>query len=292
MGRSLRRVALDFNWPIGKVWEGFLNPHFKARDCDKCGGGGYSEHSKRLHDLWYGYLPFKPEDNGSTPFDVTTPAIVALATRNCQGETSGWRFREESKRLVDLMNSRWLHHLNDDDVRALVEGGRLHDFTSVWIKGRGWVKKDPPYIPTAREVNEWSITGFGHDAINAWLCVKAACKRAGQDDTCRECHGRGHIWDSPEQKKIYDEWQPTDPPAGDGWQLWETVSDGSPVSPVFATAEELAGWLGAENHNGMSYYDWLKFLTQTSGWAPSLVSVDGAMMSGTEYMASQDGEDK
>ncbi len=292
MGRELRRVALDFAWPIGKVWEGFINPHFKARECRACDGTGYSEYAKRLNDLWYGYAPFKPEDSGSTPFDVTTPGIVLLATRNCQGETSGWLFREEAKRLTNLMNASWMHHLNDDDVKALVAEGRLRDFTSVWIKGQGWVKKDPPYIPTAREVNEWSIVGCWHDAINAWVCIKAACQRAGQDDGCRECQGRGHIWDDHEQEKIYEAWQPTDPPAGDGWQLWETVSEGSPVSPVFATAEDLANWLGEENHNGMGRDGWLKFLTKTSGWAPSLVAVDGAMMTGTEYAASQVCDDK
>jgi hypothetical protein len=32
------------------------------------------------------------------------------------------------------------------------------------------------------------------------------------------------------------------PPKGDGWQLWETTSEGSPSSPVFKTADELAEW--------------------------------------------------
>lgn len=32
------------------------------------------------------------------------------------------------------------------------------------------------------------------------------------------------------------------PPTGDGWQLWETVSD-APLSPVFETAEMLIGWM-------------------------------------------------
>lgn len=32
------------------------------------------------------------------------------------------------------------------------------------------------------------------------------------------------------------------PPAGDGYQLWETTSEGSPVSPVFATLDELCEW--------------------------------------------------
>jgi len=34
-------------------------------------------------------------------------------------------------------------------------------------------------------------------------------------------------------------WKPTEPPAGPGWQLWETVTEGSPITPVFATQEGL-----------------------------------------------------
>lgn len=37
-----------------------------------------------------------------------------------------------------------------------------------------------------------------------------------------------------------------EPPEGDGYQLWETTSEGSPVSPVFASFEELCEWC-AEN---------------------------------------------
>ena len=33
-----------------------------------------------------------------------------------------------------------------------------------------------------------------------------------------------------------------EPPKGDGYQLWETVSEGGPVSPVFRTLEELSDW--------------------------------------------------
>jgi hypothetical protein len=33
-----------------------------------------------------------------------------------------------------------------------------------------------------------------------------------------------------------------DPPEGEGYQLWETTSEGSPVSPVFSTLDELCEW--------------------------------------------------
>lgn len=33
-----------------------------------------------------------------------------------------------------------------------------------------------------------------------------------------------------------------EPPEGEGYQLWETTSEGSPVSPVFGTLEKLCEW--------------------------------------------------
>lgn len=41
MGRELRRVPLNFNWPLNKIWEGFLNPH--AIVCPTCDGNGNTE---------------------------------------------------------------------------------------------------------------------------------------------------------------------------------------------------------------------------------------------------------
>ena len=33
MGRELKRVPLDFDWPLNKPWEGFVNPHYTAVEC-------------------------------------------------------------------------------------------------------------------------------------------------------------------------------------------------------------------------------------------------------------------
>jgi hypothetical protein len=33
-----------------------------------------------------------------------------------------------------------------------------------------------------------------------------------------------------------------EPPIGEGFQLWETTSEGSPVSPVFETLDQLCEW--------------------------------------------------
>ena len=81
---------------------------------------------------------------------------------------------------------------------------------------------------------------MGHDAINQWIVGGAECKRLGINPECQHCKGEGTIWDSPEDEQAAEDWKRSEPPGGDGYQIWETVSEGSPISPVFATPEELA----------------------------------------------------
>ena len=49
--------------------------------------------------------------------------------------------------------------------------------------------------------------------------------------------------------ELCEQWEPTDPPTGDGWQLWQSVSEGGPVSPVFAEREGLVAWLMSDAYN-------------------------------------------
>ena len=74
------------------------------------------------------------------------------------------------------------------------------------------------------------------------------------------------------------------PPEGDGYQLWETTTEGSPVSPVFATPEELAEWLEFNKissfaHMTCSYDQWLEFI-KGPGWAPSAIITSNGLKSG------------
>lgn len=39
MGREIRRVPADFDWPLDTRWEGFLNPH-RLPKCPVCDGAG------------------------------------------------------------------------------------------------------------------------------------------------------------------------------------------------------------------------------------------------------------
>ena len=94
-------------------------------------------------------------------------------------------------------------------------------------------------IPWAHDVNQWSIRGFGHDSTNAWLCVKAKAARLGFETQCEECGGGGRIWESEEIEQLSDSWEFTEPPTGDGYQLW---GDDGPLSRVYDNLDDLCDW--------------------------------------------------
>lgn len=287
MSRELRRVSLDFAWPLNKVWGGYKKPaqleEIPCPDCSEGVGVGYAPRAKYLYGLWYGYVPFHPSETGSTPFMADTPAVRACAERNIEhapgyygvGESAVQR---EAQRLANLFNGSWSHHLSQDDVDALVDGGRLVDFTHTFDRVNRWQPKDPPVRPTAAEVNVWSLDGMGHDSINAHVAIEARCEREGASVTCLTCDGNGSIEAYTGQRAEADAWKWIEPPTGEGYQLWETCSEGSPVSPVFETMEELCDYAAANcstfGRDTASADQWREMLDE--GWVRSeYVTSDG-----------------
>ena len=75
--------------------------------------------------------------------------------------------------------------------------------------------------------------------------------------------------------------------------MYEDTSEGTPISPAFATPEELARWLAdtrasAFGGDGASYEAWLK--VARGGWAPSAVVSGGRFMSGVEFEGQREGD--
>ena len=223
MGRLLKRVPLDFNWPIGQIWKGYISP-YNPVECKACGGMGCSPDYKVLEDKWYGrHGSYVPLNDGSG--------------RN-------WN------------PSAWQNHLDEDDVQALLDADRLWDFTRVPIneeqrkvveqrmkeRHNSWLPYNNGYKPTPKEVNEWNKRGMGRDGSNAWIVIKAKLKRLGLPQYCEFCQGKGHFWQTKEIEKAAEAWQEFEPPKGEGYQLWENTSEGSPQSPVFKTLDELCAW--------------------------------------------------
>jgi len=297
MSREIKRVPLGFDHPLKEAWPGYLQPDdLDENPCPDC-KNGYSPQAQNLHDLWYGYLPFDPESTGSTVLRPDIPAVRERAERNIASApefygTGALAVEREAQRLADLFNGSWSHHLGQADVDALVAAGRLMDFTHTWSRETRWQKIEPPVTPSAQQVNEWSLRGFGHDSINASVVVRARCEREGVAVECATCQGHGSTEAYPGQRAAAEARERSEPPTGDGWQLWETVSEGSPVSPVFASADELASWMSDPERGS----DWVpggvaaKFIA--AGWAPTgIATPETGVVSGVEFVGTRGADD-
>ncbi len=95
---------------------------------------------------------------------------------------------------------------------------------------------------------------------------------------CKTCQGKGKgsrpmitgflrrdgTWDTSETENcptcggVGETYPKVEIPSGPGFQLWEVTSEGSPISPVFATAEELAAWL-YKNDDAPSIDHWMPY---------------------------------
>jgi len=203
MGREVKRVTLDFSWPLNDVWPGFLNPHYVA--CPDCDGGGYSASYNVIHEH-----------------------IGKLL----------WDRRGDSDAHVAAVTS--------------------------FLAGR-----------SRRE------SFLGHDSIDSYSAAKKLGELAGLPDgwhLCSTCKGDAVRADV---KEAYEAWERSDPPTGDGWQVWETVSEGSPISPVFETSDALVTWLVSE---GYSHAAASRFVE--GGWAPSMLMTGGVMLNDIESCAA------
>jgi hypothetical protein len=124
-----------------------------------------------------------------------------------------------------------------------------------------------------------SASPFGHDSVDAWQAtrklVAAAGLRADSWGICLACGGEGQ---DPATKTAAEAWQDYEPPSGPCWQLWETTSEGSPISPVFDSPEKLAKWAAKNSclFAGLkaTYEDWLACIQGRSVELASLLTAE------------------
>ena len=127
-----------------------------------------------------------------------------------------------------------------------------------------------------REGDKWAETWkgylFDYDLV-CFLCEEKKVNLKGKD--CPLCDGEGKLAPRFEPPKEWDDKK-------NGYQIWEDVSEGSPVSPVFKNPEDLAKWMVKNDDSitkGTSYEVWLKMIKKV-GSAPSMIMVNGGMSSG------------
>lgn len=301
MSRHLKRVPMNFAWPLKQVWGGYINPYYdQAGECPDCenghdrAGGRPAANAALFSAQWYGHAPFDPAAYGAAPLSQHATEIWDFARYNVRAAPDYYmtdreraalaKFKRdaltgfdhddplvpfpsfdqeaaitrEARRLYLIWKDQWCHHLIQADVDALLAADRLWEFTRVprdagqalvvairrgFHDTNGWLPEPNGHRPTAAEVNAWSLMrGIGHDGLNQGTCVEARCAREGVPYLCARCEGSSHVWPSPEIRQRCEDWTREDPPTGDGYQLWEDCSEGSPVSPVFDSIDTLCAW--------------------------------------------------
>ncbi len=314
MGRTLKRVALDFKWPLNKTWEGFLNPFWnQSIKCTECDGSGSNPGADILYNLayvhkYYDICKLMPK------CDIEPLKQFAISIMN--KKSLGIKFFNHAKyhgfnnskleqleplrdkvfnseielwielipiidswgisvqqQLNNLINEHasasWTAAFGVEEFEVLLKCGeipsdyfpgriqyRFDEEEKTWIsldrdrtkdhKEWKWVPCEKPELPSVELLKKYfnsALSGSG----SVYYCAKEKAKKEGWAiGKCECCSGEGHVWPSKEVKNQYDNWTESEPPAGEGFQLWETTSEGSPTSPVFETLDALCEY-AAEN---------------------------------------------
>ena len=247
MGLQVRRVPMDFSWPISQIWSGYIDPYVTQRiPCQDCEGDGLSRWAKLYKQQWDGAAPFDPMAYGSPEVLTDHLGNVAWKFNLNQDDIEALRKRELlDRRLLDLSVSE----INRFTLRLANEN-------------RGWLYSQQRYT-----------------------CISNRCRHNRVPCSCQTCRGDGSVYPSQELEFLANDWVPEDPPTGPGWQMWETVTEGSPVSPVMASAQDLANWC-ANNKLLQSLYGgdesrWLAMILQGSCMS-MIITANGEVLSGVQ----------
>jgi hypothetical protein len=322
--RIVKRVSLDFFWPINETWKGYFNPHpCPDSNCPSCEGTGLTPRARQLEKDFYDLDGFGLRWSYNYGFDPNgRPA-----------NRPPWQI------LGDCY--KWSDKITQDEVLALVKASRLYDFTHTWSNEDGWKLKiwetkgffckqcyegvpqlSPEHLschctkcdkemillegndlrllmPFAEEVNEWEKKGglHCHDGINRSILIKTRAKRLGIWGLCRypKCRGNGYIpYKDKRIRRKSRKWKAYEPPTGQGWQLWETCSEGSPQTPVFVTAEKLAEYCEdnatISSDEKLTKEQWLKLIKEDNVESASMMisSSDGHVGSAASILESGD----
>lgn len=107
------------------------------------------------------------------------------------------------------------------------------------------------------------------EAAEKWVSEFLQWTRGEHPDQGKDWSG-GFYWEyagsPPEEEMHHPAW--TEP--ADHFQIYETVSEGTPVSPVFASRDALAEWLVSQGYSRAAAESFAK-----DGWAPSMVVMTG-----------------
>lgn len=364
MGREIKRVPLDFDWPLNKRWEGYVNAHYA--ECVTCSGQGVGIRAQRLDEFMrnlcsagressvrpdnYVSPPIKQVDDELNqhafimvklsgggidryerileenklpywPWPHLDPVETLLAAADLPADWGGPLEREIIYRLAKLTPPEHqydCHHATRNRATGeltLLEQKRVFYPGQPIDHSKDPVENFPSPIlgelgihdPGTRMHELVHALGFEPDIFGStyWRPTMEMFSRIfrylgwkpdeiseyGTEyyhwDRCGDCDGRGI---PVANQEACDAWEESDPPEGDGWQVWETVTEGSPITPVFATGDELIEHLVTLGDGSSRTYsrEGATAFVKGAGWAPSGVITGGKMYSGIDACALMD----
>lgn len=255
MGREIKRVPLDFDWPLDKTWHGFFLPdRLRGIPCPDCEGG-------QTHFAWW---------------MQAMSYLMGMLAQDVREQERGkpmhpWlaEFPNHHGHWEYLIGGVWGKHRDaEPEERRATQGRFVVDRPS---------REALTFFARLADCSEEEIGGgiFSSNDVN-YAVMRKLYELTGVSTDCPTCEGRGDSEAYPGQRAEAEAWETFEPPEGDGYQLWETVSEGSPISPVFATPEELAhfmvshSWGSQTNRMASSFDVAMGFID--AGWAPSAVA--------------------
>lgn len=165
-------------------------------------------------------------------------------------------------REVRRVPANWQHPKNERGVFIpLFDGARFATAASDWDEGQAqW---NAGYVRNYRGPAEWKP----------------------RDETIKETTYAGYAGERPREQDHMPAWSESE---RTHWMMYEDTSEGTPISPAFATPEELAFWLAENSASAFAgttatYEQWLATIHR--GFACSAVVLGGVMVSGVEAMA-------
>lgn len=270
MGRQLYRVPLDFDAPLDEVWKGYVRPPVER--CGWCRGSGRSSAGRLWEEFRRLFLmaaedsrlklqktPLEPYPEGSRDHIVLHSHALSMGPR------WPWPHLDPVETILKAagFDSTWATDVEKNIIRCLamvdvpetfyrpeyLPRGRACIHPRLAANGINWVG-DRFYKLAEALGAEPGLLGYTGECYDMHLAVS---RQAGEEiveeplswrdepwlattwDLCPVCKGEPETETDPD-------WEKEEPPLGDGFQLWTTTSEGSPISPVFETLEELCAW--------------------------------------------------
>jgi hypothetical protein len=247
MSYELKRVPVDFDWPLEMLWKGYHNP-YQGQECPDC-EIGYTDKYRSIEDR-VRRIPYEHTDEA----------------------------------------------LSQQDVKTLLEEGYLDDAIKAGVLSEA---PDPYEVTRCFEIfGQTPLSPSTYFDFNPAIIVCLSKSRAERREEdigvfCNRCDGETTIWPTEDIKQRANRWadeEKYDPPEGQGWQVWETRSWGSPVTPVFETPGELIDFLIQEGPVCTDDEVWSREAAHTfvhdEKYVPSALSDGTSLQTGVEALSS------